>query len=218
MRMQDHGTGTVVGIPAQVPVLDIGAGTGRNALPLAREGFPVDAVELAPALVEILTRDANAENLPVRIVQADAVAESMDVHTAHYKLVFLSEVIASHIRDVPSCRTIFEEAAAALALEACWLSTPLSLRRSTSPTHWRASFSGFLERGLHLQRHDGGYGRLPFELVSDESVHDFERDHLTPDQWPPTGWFEDWAHGLDLFDLPRGKAPLDLRWLVYRKV
>ena len=43
-----------LGTPSEVTVLDVGAGTGRNALPLAREGFQTDAVELAPALAEVL--------------------------------------------------------------------------------------------------------------------------------------------------------------------
>ncbi len=58
---------------------------------------------------------------------------------------------------------------------------------------------------------------LPFELVSDESVFEFEKLHLDADRWPPTGWFEEWSNGLDLFDVPLGKAPVELRWLVYRK-
>jgi len=45
-----------LGAPAEVAVLDVGAGTGRNSLPLAREGFPTDAVEPAPALCKIFAR------------------------------------------------------------------------------------------------------------------------------------------------------------------
>jgi uncharacterized protein YndB with AHSA1/START domain len=53
--------------------------------------------------------------------------------------------------------------------------------------------------------------------VSDESTHDFERAHLPAAAWPPTGWFEDWARGRDLYHLPGSTAPHELRWLVYRK-
>jgi hypothetical protein len=58
---------------------------------------------------------------------------------------------------------------------------------------------------------------LPFELVSDESVYEFEKANLPAAAWPPTGWFEEWTRGLDLFDLTPEKSPIELRWLVYRR-
>ncbi|MEI9947430.1 MAG: hypothetical protein WDO74_00200 [Pseudomonadota bacterium] len=57
----------------------------------------------------------------------------------------------------------------------------------------------------------------PLQLISDESVQAYERANLPAEAWPPTGWFETWTGGQDLFDLPAGKPPLELRWLVYRK-
>ncbi|PRC55960.1 SAM-dependent methyltransferase, partial [Mycobacterium sp. ITM-2017-0098] len=44
--------------PGTARVLDIGAGTGRNALAMARRGHPVDAVELTPKFAEILRAEA----------------------------------------------------------------------------------------------------------------------------------------------------------------
>ncbi len=52
------------------PVLDIGAGTGRVALTLARAGHAVVAVDRDPALLVALA--ARAEGLPVETVAADA--------------------------------------------------------------------------------------------------------------------------------------------------
>lgn len=51
-------------------VLDIGAGTGRVALALARSGYPVTAVDLDPELLAALS--VRSEGLPVRTVLADA--------------------------------------------------------------------------------------------------------------------------------------------------
>ena len=57
---------------------------------------------------------------------------------------------------------------------------------------------------------------LPLEFVTDDSAHDYEQQHLPEGAWPPTGWYADWASGLDVFDLPRHESPIELRWLVYR--
>ncbi|MFI5038715.1 MAG: class I SAM-dependent methyltransferase, partial [Solirubrobacterales bacterium] len=52
------------------PVLDVGAGTGRIALDLARRGHEVVALDHDPALVAELTR--RAEDLSVTAITADA--------------------------------------------------------------------------------------------------------------------------------------------------
>lgn len=51
-------------------VLDLGCGTGRVALHLARRGYPVLGLDLEPELLDALA--ARAAGLPVRTVHADA--------------------------------------------------------------------------------------------------------------------------------------------------
>src|SRR6185369_4124706 len=91
-----------LGAPADVTILDVGAGTGRNTLPLARAGFPTDAIELAPALAGILRDDVAKEGLSdrVRVFEGDALDPALGVPLGHYRLVVLAEVIASHARSV----------------------------------------------------------------------------------------------------------------------
>jgi len=54
------------------PVLDLGAGTGRVALDLARAGHAVVALDLDPQLLAALGARAAAAGLPVETVAADA--------------------------------------------------------------------------------------------------------------------------------------------------
>ncbi len=54
---------------ASGPILEVGAGTGRIALDLARRGQPVVAVEIEPELAAALR--ARAAGLPVEVVCAD---------------------------------------------------------------------------------------------------------------------------------------------------
>lgn len=57
---------------ADGPVLDIGAGTGRVALDLARAGHAVTAVDSEPELVAAVARRAREEGLVLRTAVADA--------------------------------------------------------------------------------------------------------------------------------------------------
>jgi len=208
-----------LGEPKDVPVLDIGAGTGRNTLPLAREGFPTDAVELAPALAKILREDVEKEKLAARVFEGDALAGAVELPERHYRLVFLAEVIASHIRSTEQVRVLFQGAADALATDGLLLFNafiaadgykPDVLVKEMSQVFWCNAFT----RGEIATAMQG----LPFTFVSDESTHDYEHEHQPKDGWPPTGWFVDWSKGNDLFDLASGRAPLELRWLCYRRL
>jgi len=208
-----------LGPPRDVCVLDIGAGTGRNALPLARAGFRVDAIEPAPALADILTADLEREGLEARVLQGDALTDELEVPAAHYQLVVLSGVVASHLRGTAQCRTLFERAALVLAQGGLLVFnaflaregyTPDAISRELSQVFWCSLFTrGELAGALH---------GLPFERVSDEPAVELERSAMSPEEWPPTPWFEAWSEGRDLFDLPRDDAPMELRWVVYRRV
>jgi SAM-dependent methyltransferase len=59
------------------PVLDVGAGSGRVALDLARRGHAVTAVDLERPLLQALTDRAAALDLDVEIVCADARSLSL---------------------------------------------------------------------------------------------------------------------------------------------
>ena len=99
--------------PRMFRVLDIGAGTGRNALALARRGHPVDVVEVTPKFADMIRSDAGRELLDVRVIQRD-VFSTMDDLRQDYQLILLSEVVPE-FRTTQQLRGLFELAAQCLA-------------------------------------------------------------------------------------------------------
>jgi len=207
-----------LGEKSAVAILDVGAGTGRNTLPLAREGYRVDAVELAPSLAAVLREELAKTGLSAQVFEGDALDPRLGVPRGAYQLVVLAEVVAAHFRDAAQLRQLFERAAQWLAPGGLFLFSaflardgyaPDGLVRQASQAFWSVLFT----RGELADAMRG----LPFELVSDENCYSFERKHLPKEAWPPTGWFERWARGYDVFELTSGRPPHELRWLTYRR-
>ncbi len=207
-----------LGLPAMTPVLDVGAGTGRNTLPLARAGFPTDAIEIAPALAEVLRKTVAEEKLPVTVYEGDALDPNLPVPKGRYRLIVLAEVVASHFREVDEVRRLYERACDLLAPGGilCFsVFVPMdgykadTLAKELSQVAWCPIFTRH-----ELEKAAEG---LPLERVGDECVHDYEKEHLDAEAWPPTGWFVNWSLGSDLFALPAGRAPLEMRWFSFRR-
>jgi SAM-dependent methyltransferase len=199
------------------PVLDIGAGTGRNTLPIARAGHPTSAVELSPDLARILRTDAEKEGLEVRLFEGDVLNAPLELPEAYYRLIILCEVV-SHFRSTDDLRRLFERTASLLApggLLAFSVFLPVSgyqpdqLAFELSQVFWSTLYT---RDDLKKASADLGLSQL-----SEESVHDYEKKRLPESDWPPTGWFVEWTRGNDIYNLPVGKAPVDMRWVVYKK-
>lgn len=205
------------GDPALSPVLDIGAGAGRNALALAGRGHPVDAVELTAQFAEMIRGEAGHRGLDVRVIQRDAFATDHDLRR-DYALIVLSEVVPE-FRAVGELRALFELASRCLAPGGClvfnaFLADPSYAPDDTAREFAELQYSAFFTRAEMSSACAG----LPLELVADDSVHDYEKEHLPDGAWPPTGWYAEWVSGLDVFTTERQDCPIDMRWLVYRKV
>jgi protein-L-isoaspartate O-methyltransferase len=202
--------------PASSPVLDIGAGTGRNALALARRGHPVDAVELTPKFAELLKADAEKENLKLRVIQRNMFEVSEEL--GHdYRLILLSEVV-SDFRGTDELRRLFELAAGALAVGGMMVFNTFLAKQGYTPDKSARELAQQCYATLYTyhelaQAADG----LPLERVADDSVYEYEKAHLPEDGWPPTGWYAEWVAGQDVYHLPREACPAEMRWLVYQK-
>jgi len=206
-----------LGTPSEVAVLDVGAGTGRNTLPLSKEGFSTDAVELAPALAKVLREEVEKLRLPVRVFEGSILDPEIPAPRGHYKLMLLAEVV-SHCRTTQQIRSLFEAADRLLAPGGLLLFSAFIALDGLKPDDTVRCMSQVMWCCL-FTRHEirEAASGLPFESVSDESALEYEKSRLPAEQWPPTGWYEAWAAGQDLFDLSPSKIPMELRWIAYRK-
>jgi SAM-dependent methyltransferase len=212
-------TAAKLGDPALARVLDIGAGTGRNAIPLAQLGHPVTAIEPTPSFAEQLRNTASTGQLPVTVVAQDFLSAECVLERGQYRLAVISEVL-THFGQLESIRTAFSRLADALApgglvvanvfVASHWYK-PEPLARQIAELVWSCFYT---EEELDFVTEE-----LPFEKVADEPVLEYEKERQSPKNWPPTPWFEDWASGRNVFETSRGVAtPLDLRWLVFRRL
>jgi SAM-dependent methyltransferase len=202
--------------PANHPVLDIGAGTGRNALALARHGHPVDAVEMSAKFADRIRAEAQRDALAVQVLNGD-VFETMDGVRRDYGLIILAEVVPD-FRTAHELRGIFELASDCLAPGGHLVFNAFLARPGYTPDD-AARELGQQCNTMMFTRDElaTAASQLPLDLVGDDSAYEYEKAHLPEHAWPPTEWFEGWANGLDLFDVDRDESPIELRWLVYRK-
>ncbi len=202
--------------PAAFPILDIGAGTGRNTLALARRGHPVDAVEMTPKFAGILRAEAVEQGLPVRVTQRDVFAGLGELRR-DYQLILLSEVV-SDFRSTDQLAGIFNLAANCLAPGGRLVFNIFLARGGYQPDAAARELGQQCYTSIFTRTELAEASALSaLELVSDESVYDFEKEHLPAEGWPPTGWYAEWVSGQDVFAVPREKCPIEMRWLVYRK-
>jgi SAM-dependent methyltransferase len=208
-----------LGAPDAAPVLDIGAGTGRNAIPLAQLGHPVTAIEPTPSFAEQLRNSASGAQLPVTIVTQDFLSPECVVENGHYRLAVIAEVL-THFGRLESIRTAFSKLAEALSpgglvvanvfVVSHWYK-PEPLARQIAEAVWSCFYTE--------QELDFITAELPFEKIADEPALEYEKERQSPKDWPPTPWFEDWANGRNVFETSRGvTTPIDLRWLVFRRL
>jgi precorrin-6B methylase 2 len=202
--------------PGAHPVLDIGAGTGRNALALARRGHPVDAVEMSSKFADIIRSEAQRESLEMRVMNGD-VFETMDGVRRDYQLIVLAEVVPD-FRTTNELRGMFELAADCLAPGGRLVFNAFLARDGYTPDD-AARELGQQCNTMIFTRDEltSAVSQLPLDLVGDDSAYEYEKTHLPDGAWPPTGWYDGWAGGLDVFDLDREESPIELRWLVYQK-
>lgn len=198
-------------------VLDVGAGTGRNALALARAGRDVDAIEPALVLADRLEMAAANEGLFVNLIREDVFAAAARLPPGGYQLIVLSEVV-THF-SLAQLGQIIPALAHSLAPEGLLVMNAFIARddyqaddvaKQAAPVLWSTFFSR-----AELASVAAASGLV---LLSEDSCVTYERARQPPTSWPPTNWYIPWARGHNLFDQSNTTLPpIELHWLEYKK-
>lgn len=91
--------------------VDLGAGFGMHAIPLARRGFSVLAVDTSPELLRQLS--AQAAGLSVKTVETDILSFRGQLEGDAEVILCMGDTL-THLPTLESVETLFDEAAAAL--------------------------------------------------------------------------------------------------------
>jgi SAM-dependent methyltransferase len=99
----------LAGLAESGPVLELGIGTGRIAVPLSRRGLHVDGIELSPAMVERLRADPDAVDVTVTV--GDFATEATN---ERYTVVYLVRNTITNLTTPDEQVACFRNAAAHL--------------------------------------------------------------------------------------------------------
>lgn len=197
-------------------VLEIGAGLGRNAFELARRGHAVDVVEITPEFAEILRQESEAHGLALGVHEGDGISRLLALARNHYDVVFLCDVVTSHVRSPAHLERLFERSADllkpggvllfnAFVVDGAWKLDDLV--RKVAEVFWTVPF---LPEEIEVAA-----GKSAFEALLNEApapLGALPRVY----SWLPVTPIE-WAELRHVFALPPDSKLGELRWLGFRK-
>ncbi|HQH51029.1 MAG TPA: class I SAM-dependent methyltransferase [Candidatus Hydrogenedentes bacterium] len=93
------------------PVLEVGCGTGRVTLPIAREGLEIVGLDIAPAMLARLGDKAAKEGLEIPLVEADCRHFSLD---RLFELIICPFSAMQHMHDRASLEAFLDRVRAHL--------------------------------------------------------------------------------------------------------
>jgi SAM-dependent methyltransferase len=206
-----------LGEPAQSRILDVGAGVGRNTMPLAKLGYPVDALEVTPAFAEQIRATAAAEGLPVSVIESDVFSPEVQIEGS-YQLAIAAEV-TSDFRGVEQLQTFLKKMSDLLNPGGSLLFNIFLAADDYEPDQMARELSQVMISSVFTSGELAlAMTGLPLELISNESVCEYEQKHLPAEAWPPISWFVNWASGRNVFPLSKEEnPPIELRWILCHK-
>ena len=154
--------------------LDIGCGTGRHAIELARRGFTVTGIDQSANMLAVARQRANEAQLQVTLLQADARAKNLDLSGPFDFIISLCEGAMCLLREDESPfradMAILANVSKLLNPNGRFLTTVLNAFRITrSLPNDNNTFDTFTSVGTTTQTLDGPNG--PVEIVCRERYY-----------------------------------------------
>jgi 2-polyprenyl-3-methyl-5-hydroxy-6-metoxy-1,4-benzoquinol methylase len=203
------------GNPELAGILDIGAGLGRNTIPLARMGHPVDAVELADILSQSLEATAKKESLHITTIKGDILDPLLEFPIDSYQIAILTELFC-HFRSTEDVGLALLKACNAIAPGGLILFDIFVTADNYDPNPAVRQIAQVLQSFFVTPNElDKLLELLPLDIISQESMYEYERDSLPAEAWPPSAWFERWSNGKMVF--PTGNSPIKLCWILCQR-
>ena len=201
--------------PPDTPVLVAGVGTAQSALPLAQQGFTIDAIDLAPAFAQQLRQLAQEQTLPITVVSEDILDPLLNLKSQQYRLGILTDV-APRLADIEALELLLTKLAQALSPGGTLLINlflaPEELPSTPLLEETARVFNSTLFRRSQLQ---SLLDHLPLTLIDEVSVIADEREHRPQDSLKLDPWYVRWAQGQQVFAMDT--PPMELHWLTLRR-
>jgi SAM-dependent methyltransferase len=86
------------------PILELGSGTGRITIPIAREGLAVWGLDVSPQMLATARRKSDALGLGINWIEADCRNFHLD---RKFNLIFMPFNSIQHLLDLPSLEACF---------------------------------------------------------------------------------------------------------------
>jgi SAM-dependent methyltransferase len=120
------------------PVLDLGCGTGRIAIPLAERGYAVTGLDMAPAMLAAARRKSAARGLHIRWVEGNACDFQL---AERFRLIFMTGHAFQAFLDRPAQEALLARVREHLHPEGLWAfetrnPNPANLFADQTEAHW----------------------------------------------------------------------------------
>ncbi|MBP0001013.1 MAG: hypothetical protein J7641_18775 [Cyanobacteria bacterium SID2] len=201
--------------PRDGTVLVAGLGTAQHAIPLARQGFNVNAIDLAEPFAQKLQEIAEEDTLPISIAAEDLLDPLVSLPSSRYHFAVVTE-IAPRLIDREALHALLSKLSETLIPGGTLL---LNLFLAADGVEFdtlaleaaRAGNATIVTRS----QLDEMLENLPLELTSVESVLDYEKTHRSENAQKLDPWYVRWASGQQVFAMPN--SPISLHWLTLQR-